>query len=268
MSRFHELRRHYTIEDALLIGLVLLLGATALALGANQTLVLIVSSILILCFVLLMVSYTMMVSTAVKNRDVILSRDLWVHWEYDRETWSTFIRNQAIQAEMAAQASAWMPVLRKNAIALGLVTLLCFGFVFQSYGWAGMVSAGVLGFVFFGVGYRSAIRTQRILAAPYPLTAADDPTDVYIGAAGVAYPWNHVVFAQPKLSVTGARVTPGNPTILRIATQYDLGKGNAITYDIIVPIPPGKEPAADNVADKVAANLVDAPHQLPTGSKQ
>jgi hypothetical protein len=180
------------------------LGATALALGVNQTLVLIVSGILILCFVLLIVSYTMMVSMAVKNRDAILSRDLWVHWEYDHETWSTFVHNQAIQAEMAAQASVWMPVLRKNAIALGLVTLLCFGFVFQSYGWAGIVSAGVMGLVFFGVGYRSAIRTQRILAAPYPLTASDQ-TDVYIGAAGVAYPGNHVVFAQPKLSVTGAR---------------------------------------------------------------
>src|SRR5687768_11599766 len=110
MSRFHELRRHHTIEDALLIGLVLILGATALALGGNQTLVLIVSGILSLCFVLLIVSYTMMVSLAVKNRDAILSRDLWVHWEYDRETWSTFIHNQALQAEMTTQASAWMPV--------------------------------------------------------------------------------------------------------------------------------------------------------------
>jgi hypothetical protein len=254
MSRFHELRRRYTIEDATLIGLVIVVSAIALAIGINPILVLIVGGIFIAYLVVLLVSYSLMVTKAVKNREVILSHDVWAHWEYDRETWMAFINNRAIQAEMNAQAAAWVPILRSNGIAIGLLVAVGLGILLRRYGWPGFVGASLLGLGFFGFMYRSALRTQRILAAPYPLTAAD-PTDVYIGAAGLGYPGNHVLFSQPKLSVVNARVDPGDPAILRIGTRYEFGK-TTIAYDILVPVPPGKEQEASRVVDNIIEHLV------------
>jgi hypothetical protein len=207
---------------------------------------------------LLIVSYSLNLRHGRAQRQRIMAGDVWAHWQYRGNEWERLRNNPQIDKQLVQQTRLWAPILRSNAIILGIFFIVVIGYLLRAYGWQGFALAGVVGGGVFGLNMRSAQRVMRSLRDPYPQQAGD-ASDVYVSSTGIIYADNHISFARPRLRITQVVLEPEEPQLVRMSVEYQMGRGRDIPYDVFIPVPDGHAAEAQLLVQRMQASLIKSP---------
>lgn len=258
MDRLKQQQRRYILQDLALFGAGVLAAALALRLGVPPTVAIVTAAPVLGALLLALLVYLLNGRKARAAYRRLTTQDVWAHWQYRQGEWRSITGDAAVRADLARQAAPWRPLLLRSAPLLGLALAAVVLANLATYGLAGVAAALVVGACIFLISYRSAARVVASLGAPYPLRDGE-PDDVYIGARGAVFPGNMVLFGQPRLHIQRASVEGEHPAKLRLALLYDLPR-QQIPYDLLLPVPLGREEEAGALAARIGSELAKPIH--------
>jgi hypothetical protein len=254
MQRLNWQLRRLIVQDLALIVVVILVAVAAIALGADRVYVLPAAVLLILFLLALIGMYIFNTIRAIQTAQRIMTDDPWVHWHYDADEWERLVKDAEVQKRIKQQLAPWRRAFTRRIVIIGVVILIIFPLLFRDRGWQAILGGSVLGVALLGLLIRSALRSLHGLANIFPREEGA-ASELYIGPLGLVHPPQVILFNQPHLHLVDATIEDGAPSRVSIALQYELERGSRIPYDLLVPIPPGREEEAQSVVNHIRTTL-------------
>lgn len=250
MNRIIHESRAYIQQDGMILLILFLLLGLNLLFGFLPSIIYPIVSPIIAILVLQIVLYQFNKQRGLKTIHAIAAAPIIAQWELSLDEWDAFAANPAIRTFVDGQANRWSRPLRTNAIIISLAMTVIIALVLRASDVFLRLMAGlIVGTATFILLARSASRTQRSLATPYPIKEGDLNHTIIISEQGIILGESAFTFHQPNLVIEPVAYDSTYHSV-RMPLRYSLGKNRIIGYDLLIPLGAAQ---ADTVAEMVDA---------------
>jgi hypothetical protein len=164
-----------------------------------------------------------------------------VDWRCEPGEWRRFLTTA--EASMAAQARPWKPILLRRALVFVAALFLSLTLLFRAQGPRGLIVPVSVSAAICGMVVRSARRIQQSLR--YPYGRGEGPPRIVVSSVGSIVGAQVFLFRQPRVIILSTDLTRDDPRVLRIETEFRLGRGRSLPYSVLIPVPKGQEEQAE-----------------------